>query len=290
MIILYVFVFIPFLVSLYNLATFPRLRKGIPKDRKLVSVIIPARNEENSISNCIQTIIDQTYDNLEIIVIDDNSTDKTYEIAKKFKEVKVISGEKLKTGWRGKNWACYQGYKHSRGDYLLFIDADVRLGNEVISDAVFHIESTNVSLLSIFPVLTSNTFFGQLSVNNLKWLLLSFLPLNLVKLSQRPEFNAAIGQFMLFKRDAYEDIDGHQGIKAQTVEDLALGYKMKSSGKSIDVVLGTPQDLACLMYPDLKSSVNGLGRSLAGSNSKVSYARLSIVLFSFLPFVSHLLY
>ncbi len=289
MIILYVFVFIPFLISLYNLATFPRLRKGIPKDRKLVSIIIPARNEEDTVGNCLDTLVEQSYENIEIIVVDDNSTDETYNIAKQYKRVNVIKGEKLKSGWKGKNWACYQGYKHSKGDYLLFIDADVRLGKDVVTNAVYHLESSNISLLSIFPILTSRTFFGQINVNNLKWLLLSFLPLNLVRLSSRPQFNAVSGGFMIFKKVEYEMIKGHSCVKNETVEDIALGYKMKQFGSAIEGVLSSPEDVICLIYPDLTSSIKGLGRSLAGSSKRINVTRLALVLFSFLPFISSIL-
>lgn len=289
MIVLYLISSIPFLISLYNLATFPKLKKGIPKVKKLVSIIVPARNEQENISACLESIMSQTYENIEVIVVDDNSEDDTYSLAKSFKNVKVIKGKELKKGWKGKNWACYQGYEHSKGEYLLFIDADVRLGKDVISDSVYHLNSSSVDLLSVFPHLTSNTLLGQINVNNLKWLVLSFLPLNLVKLNRRPEFNAAIGQYLFFTRNGYEYIEGHKGIKNVAVEDMAISYKLKSSGKSIEAVLGSPEDLTCVMYPDLKTSINGLGRSVSGSVKGLNVSSIALIIFSIIPFISSLI-
>lgn len=289
MIVLYLISSIPFLISLYNLATFPRLKKGISKEKMLVSVIIPARNESENISECLNSIINQTYENIEVIVVDDNSEDDTYTQAKKFKNVTVLKGKELKKGWKGKNWACYQGYQESKGEYILFIDADVRLGKDVISDSIFHIQKYSLSLLSVFPHLTSKSIFGQININNLKWLLLSYLPLNLVRLNNRPGFNAAIGQFLLFTKDGYESIEGHKGIKNEAVEDMAISYRLKSSGKSIDAVLGSPEDVTCMMYPDLKTSINGLGRSMSGSVKGFKTANLALILFSVLPFISSII-
>ena len=105
-----------------------RLNKDI-----IISVLIPARNEEDKISQCLESLISQTYVNLEIIVLDDNSNDETADIVSRFveddKRVKLIHGEELPLGWGGKNWACHQLYNSANGEYILFLDADTSLSN-----------------------------------------------------------------------------------------------------------------------------------------------------------------
>jgi chlorobactene glucosyltransferase len=199
------------------LFTAPEL-KNISKhsdDQKLVSVLIPARNEEKNIEKCIKGVLSQDYQNKEIIVLDDCSTDKTYQIAFAFsdKNIKVITGAPLPQNWLGKNWACNQLAQEANGEYLLFIDADVELKPEVISSAVFELEKSNAALISIFPTQIIKSFGEHFIVPLMNWLLLTFLPLKLVYASSSKSFVAANGQFMLWRKSDYFKLGKHQVVK-----------------------------------------------------------------------------
>ena len=125
----------------------------------LVSVLIPARNEEGNIKRCLYSLIDQSYKNLEIIVLDDDSDDQTYsivkDISKNFSSIKLIKGERKLNGWTGKNWACHQLSKFAKGDFLLFIDADTKLQKNTISETVSEMNNNDVDLISLCLLYTS---------------------------------------------------------------------------------------------------------------------------------------
>ncbi len=123
--------------------------------RPKVSVILPARNEEDFISKCLETLCLQDYENFEIIAIDDSSEDKTGEIIGKFskedsKVIHVKAKEKPEK-WMGKNWACMEGFKKATGDIMLFTDADTKFEKNVMSLAISHLQSENLDALTVIP-------------------------------------------------------------------------------------------------------------------------------------------
>ncbi|MEJ2618211.1 MAG: glycosyltransferase family 2 protein, partial [Ignavibacteriaceae bacterium] len=131
-----------FIITLYNYLTAPEINgknKNIFSNR-FISVLIPARNEESNIKDCLLSVINQNYTNFEIIVLDDESSDNTYEIVNDIsannKKVKLLRGKPLPAGWLGKNWACSQLAENSTGDILLFIDADVNLSDNAINSGL----------------------------------------------------------------------------------------------------------------------------------------------------------
>ena len=127
------------LVAIIGLVNLVIIKKPIfydhNKSSSMVSVLIPARNEEANIKRCIYSLIDQSYKNLEIIVLDDDSSDQTFKIAqelsKRFPKISVFKGASKSKGWTGKNWACYQLSKYAKGDFLLFVDADTKLQKNI---------------------------------------------------------------------------------------------------------------------------------------------------------------
>ena len=120
-----------------------------------VSVILPARNEEEFISECLETLSSQDYNDFEIIAIDDSSEDKTGEIIAEFskKDSKIIhvSAREKPENWMGKNWACMEGFKKATGDIMLFTDADTKFKKNVITLAVAHLQSENLDALTVIP-------------------------------------------------------------------------------------------------------------------------------------------
>ncbi len=274
-----------FLVSLYNLITAPVLNNNGNKiNDDFVSVLIPARNEVNKIGNTIKRLINQNYYNLEIIVLDDNSSDGTAEEVQQLRQycnkIKLIKGRTLPGGWTGKNWACYQLAEKANGEYLLFIDADVLLEKNAINNAVKIIKNISADLLSIFPTQLMHSTGEKLVVPMMNWLLLSFLPLRLVFNSSQKSFSAANGQFMLWKREAYFKIGGHEPVKNKIVEDMELARLAKYNRLKMLTLLGG-DSVFCRMYNTFSSAVNGyLKNFYPGFNTgRISFSVLIVLLF-----------
>ena len=162
------FTLIQMLVAMANLISEIYLPEKISQSSDLVSVMIPARNEESNIGNILQDLVRQDYTNIEIIVFDDQSEDKTREIVNEFTvadtRIRLVSSEGLPEGWLGKNFACYSLSKHSKGDYLLFLDADVRIKNNTIGKALSFSKKHDLALISIFPkqIIGSTAWLGRL--------------------------------------------------------------------------------------------------------------------------------
>ena len=177
--------------------------------------MIPARNEEVNIKRCLYSLIDQSYKNLEIIVLDDDSDDQTYnivkDVSKNFSSIKLIKGERKLNGWTGKNWACHQLSKFAKGDFLLFIDADTKLQKNIISETVSEMNNNDVDLISLFPNRITNTAIDKIISVTIGWFIFSCLPI--IFSNKNPMFSSAFGQFLLFRKGAYFSIGGHESIK-----------------------------------------------------------------------------
>lgn len=275
-------------ISIYNLLTAPVLKKGShhSSEQKLVSVLIPARNEEINIEKCIKGILDQDYEKKEIIVLDDNSTDNTYTLASSFStsNVKVLKGKTLPPDWLGKNWACHQLADQANGEYLLFLDADVELTSEVISSAVFELEKSNTALLSIFPTQIIKSFGEHLIVPLMNWLLLTFLPLSFVHSTSSKSFVAANGQFMLWKKLDYFKIGGHEKVKSKVVEDMELARLVKQKKLKVKTMLGGNL-VFCRMYESFNQAYNGFTKNFFAGFLLRPFLFLIIISFLLIAFL-----
>ncbi len=296
----YYFLLIPIIIVtiiiVYNYFTAPVLRKTTTKmanDHK-ISILIPARNEENNIGKCLDSIIEQDYNNFEVIVLDDESTDNTAEIVKSYKEnnsnIKCINGKPLPLGWMGKNWACYQLSEAANGDFFLFIDADVKLKKESLTSSIKLIKEKNISMLSIFPSQIIVSWGEWLIVPLMNWLLLSFLPLNLVHASRNESFTAANGQFILIDRKVYNLIGKHKRVADRIVEDMELARAVKSAGFKIKTALGG-ELVYCRMYNSFSEAFNGFSKNFyAGFNSLPILFILMIITFLLLFTLPYILF
>ncbi len=275
-------------ISIYNLFTAPVLKRKShhSSEQKLVSVLIPARNEEINIEKCIKGILAQDYQDKEIIVLDDNSTDGTYNLVSFFStsNVKVLKGKTLPPDWLGKNWACHQLAQEAKGKYLLFLDADVELTPEVISSAVFELKKSNTALLSIFPTQIIKSFGEQLIVPLMNWLLLTFLPLRFVYSSSSKAFVAANGQFMLWRKNDYFKIGGHEKVKSKVVEDMELARLVKQNKLKIKTMLGGNL-IFCRMYESFNQAYNGFTKNFFAGFLLPSFSFLAIIMFLLIAFV-----
>ena len=229
----------------------------------LVSVLIPARNEEVNIKRCLYSLIDQSYKNLEIIVLDDDSDDQTYnivkDISKNFSSIKLIKGERKLNGWTGKNWACHQLSKFAKGDFLLFIDADTKLQKNTISETVSEMNNNDVDLISLFPNRITNTAIDKIISVTIGWFIFSCLPI--IFSNRNPMFSSAFGQFLLFRKGAYFSIGGHESIKDKILDDFELGRLITKRGYNLNVFDGTER-ISTFSYSTEKEALDGLSKSI----------------------------
>jgi glycosyltransferase involved in cell wall biosynthesis len=206
-----------------------------------VSVILPARNEEKYIQKCLKTLIEQDYSNYEIVVINDSSSDRTGELIENFSEAnsKVIhiNAEPKPDGWTGKNWACYQGYLKSTGDFFLFTDADTIHSFTSISLAVTHLLAEELDALTAIPKILTADFWTKITLPILWTLSLAkYSALNAN--NPNSKIGYFFGSFFIITRKTYEAIGTHKAVRKEIVEDGALGRKVKEQGFKLNVVHG----------------------------------------------------
>ncbi len=256
---------ISFLVSLINLLSRPYLSGVLLDHKPLVSILIPARNEEKNIGNILSDLAALSYGNLEILVFDDLSVDATSHIIQDFQKkdprIKLLRGTFLPEGYTGKNHACHQLSLKASGAFYLFLDADVRVKGALVEQALSRMLDKNLALLSIFPVQKMQGFGEKISVPLMNWILLSLLPLPLIRKSRRPSLAAANGQFMLFPAEIYKKFQFHQQFKAHRVEDVAIIRFLKHKEKKVDTVLGR-ENITCRMYGSLGEAINGFSKNI----------------------------
>jgi glycosyltransferase involved in cell wall biosynthesis len=270
------------MVAFTNLLSAPFLLHGISKSKKRVSVLIPARNEEGNIGRLLDDLTASGYENCEILVYDDDSSDSTAQIIQEKslndQRIRYIRGVQLPEGWLGKNHACHQLALSSKGDFLLFLDADVSLSPDLIHDALSLMEHDNPALLSIFPVQEMKSPGEWLTVPLMNRILLGNLPLLLVRKSRMEAFSAANGQFMMFDSAIYKKHRFHEMFKDEKVEDIRIIRHMKRLGYQVQTLLSDRQ-LSCRMYSGFGEAVNGFAKnihSFFGRNWLVLFVYVSL--------------
>jgi glycosyltransferase involved in cell wall biosynthesis len=232
-------------VTAWNLRHFRRLAAPLSSIQAdvLVSVLVPARNEERCIELCIRSLCAQTYSSMEVIVLDDGSTDSTPEIldallAEFPSRLSVIRGAPLPEGWVGKPWACHQLALAAKGNVLLFTDADTMHQPTVVNAAVTTLMNDDIDFFSLVPYQEMRTWAEHAVIPMVHVLYTSYLPNNLILSHPSISLSAANGQFMCFKREAYEGIGGHSAVRNNIVEDIALAKALKRRGFRIALLDG----------------------------------------------------
>jgi len=231
-------------------------------DMPKVSVILPARNEEDFITKCLETLCRQNYKNFEIIAINDSSEDKTGEIIEKFAKndsrvIHVSAREKPKN-WMGKNWACMEGFKKATGDLLLFTDADTKFEKNVMELTVSHLLSESLDALTVIPRLRCIDKITKITLPMLSTFLHSrYSALNVN--NPKKEVGYFFGSFFMITREIYEGIGTHEIVKQEIVEDGALGKITKESGGVLKMVRGEHL-IEALYSRSAKEMWNGLKR------------------------------
>ncbi len=248
-----------------------------------VSVLIPARNEEDIIEQCIHSLCNQTYSNYEIIVLNDHSTDRTGEILERLKaeysQLNVIQGGILPSHWIGKPHACHQLAMNAGGEYLLFTDADTIHDSQSISSMVHFALKNDIDMLSAVPKQQLHLFWEHVAVPFIHTLYLTYLPHDLIMSNPNPQFAAANGQALLFKRESYHEIGGHTAVANSIAEDIDLAIRMKTFGKRL-CHASAGDIISCRMYRTSQDVFSGF--------SKNAFATMHFDIYKLLFFVIHL--
>jgi chlorobactene glucosyltransferase len=239
----------------------PRLRRG-----RKVSVLVPARNEEKNIRSCVDSLLQQTYSNYEIVILDDQSTDGTWDIIAGYQErfpgrVRAVQGEPLSEGWLGKPHAMQQLAAVAAGEYLMFTDADTVHGSESIAWAVTNLEFHRADCLSGYVFQEMNTLGEQFIVPATYIMSAMLLPLWLIAAVPTPGISFAIGQLLLFRRSAFEAINGYAQVRGEISDDLAIARALKKAGFR-EVFLDIRRHVRCRMYEGYRASFNGLSKNI----------------------------
>jgi chlorobactene glucosyltransferase len=263
--------------SLKRLGRFPRR-----KDYPFVSILVPARNEERNIERCINSLLQQDYPNYEIIVLDDESEDRTWPILSRLAQgndrLHLLKGKPLPEDWLGKCWACHQLSEKARGEFLLFVDADTVHKPSMLRSVMDAAHFYRADLVSGLPHEKIETFSELLTIPLISWGILAAIPLPLAFALPNPGLSITIGQLLLFRRESYDRINGHTAVKDHVCEDMALGRLIKARGFRWRLV-DAGEVTECRMYTSLTEAVDGLSKTIFGA---LNFRILLILLFSLL--------
>ena len=263
MIVLILLTAIPLLFTLLNSFTVRVVRI---RDAKMidpsVSILIPMRNEAANVDGVLATALASTLlRTWDITVLDDQSNDATAAQLQNYPHVKTISGSELPGDWLGKNFACHQLVANSTGDYLVFVDADVRVSPRAIAAAITDMEAYGWDFISPYPRQIAITFLERLIQPLLQWSWLSSVPLRFAERGKFASMIIANGQFLIIKRSAYIKVDGHKSIRHEVLDDLELARLLVRNGFKGGVADGS-EVAACRMYDNPADLVSGYTKSL----------------------------
>ncbi|OIO96718.1 MAG: hypothetical protein AUK03_03490 [Anaerolineae bacterium CG2_30_64_16] len=233
-------------------------------DPPLVSVLVPARNEERNIGRCVCSLLAQDYPRLEVLVLDDDSGDGTAGIVEELgqgdKRLRLLRGQPLPPDWHGKAYACYQLARAARGEWLLFTDADTEHTPGSVSATVWMAQQEEADLLSLFPRFIASSWGERLMLPIIPFALLAGLPLPFVYRRRPPRAAIALGPFMLFSRRGYWQCGGHAAVQANIVDDLGLAFQLKAVGGRL--ILADGSDLVqTRMYHGFRELWRGISKS-----------------------------
>ncbi len=235
-----IFLGVQMLTLLSNLVAFPVLQQTDQKFSERVSILIPARNEIENLPETLPRVLSQNA--LEIIVLDDESNDGTLDflesLQRQHSHLKVIRGQPLPSDWGGKNWACQQLSQVATGDILIFTDADVLWEKNTLQSLLEFRRSNHAEFVSVWPRQLTCSWLEVITVPLVDQILLGALPYVGVKYLSLPQLAAGNGQLMLWTKEAYKKIGGHEVFKHEVLEDVRMGQQAKRIGLRIALALG----------------------------------------------------
>ncbi len=254
-----------FLITLLNFVSIRRLSPSDAAITSKVSILIPMRNEERNVEGSIESAVSQHgLLDFEVLVLDDQSEDRTFDIANslksKFTNLRLSKGGDLPVNWLGKNYALHTLSKEATGEYLVFLDADVRLNPTAIASAIKELEARGWSYISPYPKQLVKGFLANLVQPLLQWSWFSTLPLRAAEKSLLRSTVVANGQFFIARSDAYRNSGGHIEIKGEVLDDLELARLMRKAKFRGSVVDGS-RISNCQMYENGSELIAGYEKS-----------------------------
>jgi glycosyltransferase involved in cell wall biosynthesis len=288
---IYTSVLLVFALIVWSNTTRVKDLNGHSTEQALVSVMIPARNESDNINAAVKSVMQQSYPNIELLVLDDHSDDDTWlkliSLQWMYPKLKIAQSKALPEGWLGKNHACHQLSTFAQGEYLVFMDADVRPEPGAIHGTIGRMQEEKLDFLSAFPEQTLSGKMEKQVVPFMDFFLYTFLPFILIKNTHNPAFAAANGQWMVFKKSAYQRIGGHEAVRKKVIEDMALARNIKASGLKMQLYTGLNL-VKCRMYASADEVKAGFGKNaFAAAGYSASNMLLFLTLLStlfLLPF------
>lgn len=256
----------PFLAFIRLARHTPSLERVTPvRDGPRLSVIVPARNEAGTIETVVRTVLQSDYRDLELIVVDDRSTDLTAPIVARLAaddpRLRLVHGADLPAGWYGKPWACVQGWRAAAGSLLLFTDADTRHTPELIPRAVAALLDRPNGMVTVMPLQLCISFWERVVMPQV-WLLLGvrYHPLA-VSRARRARDVIANGQFILCTRESYEAVGTHEVVRGEVAEDLVLAQAFHAQGRRVWFAIALDL-MQTRMYESLPHIVEGWSKNL----------------------------
>jgi chlorobactene glucosyltransferase len=253
-------------------------------DAPLLSLVIPARNEAHNIARCVESALGADYPALEVIVVDDHSTDGTsaivHALAAADARVRVVTPDPLPDGWFGKQWACTAGARVARGGIIGFLDADTVQARDLVPRVVNTMRARQSDMLTVAGAQELGSFWERLIQPQVFMMILArYGGTEIVNESRRAIDKIANGQCLFVKRDAYDAIGGHASVKDKVAEDLAIAQRFFLAGCRTTFVVGRKQ-LSTRMYTSLRELVHGWGKNFyAGGVDAMPFGRVGALLY-----------
>jgi chlorobactene glucosyltransferase len=255
-----------------------------PANAPFVSIVVPARNERRNIERCVSSILATNYPSLEVIVVDDHSTDETGAAARRIAaddaRLRVVDAPPLPHGWFGKQWACATGASMATGELVLFTDADTKHEPDLLPRAVNALTSSSVDLVTVAGHQEMHSFWERVIQPQLfAMLAMRYGGTEHVSHAKRAADVIANGQFILIRRAAYDEVGGHAVVRDRVAEDLALAQEFFRRRKPMLLILGLRQ-FSTHMYASLSELVAGWQKNIfAGGRNAVVGGALGRALF-----------
>jgi chlorobactene glucosyltransferase len=280
----YAFLAYAALTFLLNLWYFRRRRPppALPAGEK-ISVLVPARNEQANLSRCLDSLLAQSQPELEILVMDDDSTDGTWALLQGYAgrhpgRIRAFRNRDLPAGWTGKCWVCSRLAELAAGGWLAFVDADTVLHPDCIRHALREARRRGAALVSYVPDMVLGGLAEKIGVPVITFAFYLMFPMGLVRWLRSRQAAMAVGTFLLVRRGAYERCGGHAALRRDIVEDVSLARALKAAGEPVELLDGTGL-LYTRFYHNAREVWNGFSKAAFGAFG-----------FSFLPYAVTLVF
>jgi glycosyltransferase involved in cell wall biosynthesis len=256
--------FFSFTRTLLHLRVIPRLRAGeVPLRTPLVSVIVPARNEERVIGQTVHAWRAQTYAPFELVIVNDRSSDGTGEILHAIDDPRlvVVDGEEPPPGWLGKPWALHEGSLRARGELLLFVDADVIYAPEALQALVAYQQRSEARVVALLPHFEMRGFWENAAMPQLALTALTFLPLWLSNRTRIGMLAIGGGPGNLVARSDYDAVGGHEALRDSVIDDIALARLVRRKLRHRTEAIRADDLVSLRMYHGLREIVDGFTKN-----------------------------